>query len=79
MIDLTKKAIQHSLIPQHSIVPSENVQELLVTLGIKLDHLPQIVEDDPSILHLEPKRNDVIKIERASVTAGKTVYYRVVK
>ncbi|PIN81065.1 DNA-directed RNA polymerase subunit H, partial [Candidatus Woesearchaeota archaeon CG10_big_fil_rev_8_21_14_0_10_30_7] len=41
-----------------------------------LKDLPKILVDDPMIQLLNAKDGDVIKIERNSLTAGKTIFYR---
>jgi len=40
--------------------------------------LPKIHKKDPAISHLEPKKGDIIKIERKSPTNIKSIYYRIV-
>ena len=57
----------------------ENVPALLEKLNASKDKLPAILKSDPAIKKLKPKKGDIIKIERNSETAGKAIYYRVVK
>ena len=68
--------LEHFLVPKHFLLPKEQAKEVLEKLGIDHEHLPQILREDPSIMHLMVEKNDVIKILRDSPTAGKTVYYR---
>jgi DNA-directed RNA polymerase subunit H len=44
--------------------------------NISIKELPKISRKDPAIEHLDAKEGDIIRIERESLTAGKTVYYR---
>ena len=56
----------------------EEVQTLLKELNISKVQLPKIFNNDPAAKAIEAKKGDVIKIERKSPTAKKTVYYRCV-
>lgn len=67
------------MVPKHSIVKEVNVPTLLEKLNATKEKLPVIKKKDPAIKSLKPKKGDVIRIERDSKTAGKTVYYRVVR
>jgi len=53
-------------------------EDLLERYKITINHLPRILTSDPMVKNLDAKVGDVIKIERISTTAGKTIYYRVV-
>ena len=68
--------IAHFLVPKHAPLPKQQAEELLKKLGIRLEQLPQILRDDPSIEHLKLQKHDVVKIVRDSPTASKTIYYR---
>jgi DNA-directed RNA polymerase subunit H len=68
----------HILVPKHEKLSKAKGKELLDEYGIKLNQLPQILQNDPAIEHLEVEAGDIIKITRKSQTAGETVYYRVV-
>ncbi|MFO7872719.1 MAG: DNA-directed RNA polymerase subunit H [Candidatus Undinarchaeales archaeon] len=68
----------HVYVPKHTLMSEEKVAELLEELGIEKFQLPKIKRRDPAIRGLKAKYGDVIKIERESMTAGKTDYYRVV-
>lgn len=79
MKTLVNKIEEHYLIPKHSIVKEEDVPVLLRKLNVPREKLPAILKSDPAIKKLKPKKNDIIRIERNSETAGKAIYYRVVK
>jgi len=69
---------RHKLVPKHNILSEKEKRELLEKYKITLNHLPRILTTDPMVKKLDAKVGDIIKIERSSTTAGKTVYYRVV-
>ncbi|MHA2067521.1 MAG: DNA-directed RNA polymerase subunit H [Candidatus Thorarchaeota archaeon] len=71
--------IQHDLVPKHEILSKEEKEKLLEELGVTEKGLPKIFSSDPTIVNLNPKKGDVVKIMRKSQTAGESVYYRVVK
>lgn len=81
MADTKKEPIQlieHEFIPKHELVTEEETQHLLQDYSIKKAQLPKIEKSDPAIRHLEAKRGDVVKILRASLTAGRAIYFRTV-
>ena len=73
-IDIRK----HILVPEHSKLTKQEIQELLEKYKIALNDLPKILPTDPAIEKLNVKAGDVIKITRDSPTAGISIYYRVV-
>ena len=70
---------RHFLVPKHSIVPREKEDEILNKLHATKDMLPTILKSDPAIKKLKAKPGEIIEIERNSPTAGKSLYYRVVR
>ena len=71
-----KEKITHILVPSHTKISEKEKAELLKKYSIRMQELPKILIDDPSIQHLDVKEGDVIKISRKSRTSGETVYYR---
>lgn len=69
---------KHVLVPKHSKVSEKEKKELFERFHVDFAYLPKIFTDDPAIQQLDVKPGDVIKIERDSPTAGKTVFYRAV-
>jgi len=67
---------KHVLVPKHTKVSEKEKKELLEKYAIDLENLPRIQPTDAAIQHLDVKEGDIIKIERASPTAGETVFYR---
>lgn len=74
-IDITK----HELVPKHELLTEEEKEELLKRYGVTITQLPRILISDPAIRGLNAKVGDIIKITRYSPTAGKSIYYRVVR
>lgn len=70
--------LNHVLVPKHEILSEEEVEELLKKLGVTKDQLPKIKADDPVVKALGAKVGQVLRIRRRSLTAGETLYYRVV-
>lgn len=66
------------LVPKHEIVQDEKREELLKKFNSKIERFPQILSDDPAIVEIGAKKDDLIKITRKSITAGISIYYRVV-
>ena len=69
---------KHKLGPKHTILNDKDKDTLLRKYKINLNQLPRLLTSDPMVKKLNAKVGDVVKIERASSTAGQTVYYRVV-
>jgi len=73
-IDIKK----HILVPEHSKLTKQEIQELLEKYKVTLNDLPKISLTDSAIEKLSLKSGDVIKIIRNSPTAGTAIYHRVV-
>jgi DNA-directed RNA polymerase subunit H len=69
---------KHSLVPKHQKLSDSEKNKLLDEYHIEIKSLPKISKEDPAVAILNAQAGDVIKIERDSLTAGKTIYYRVV-
>jgi len=76
--DRSWDAQEHFLVPKHEKLPEKDKKVLLDRYNCEIKDLPKIFINDPAIQDLSVKAGDVIKIERASPTAGTAVYYRVV-
>jgi len=68
----------HILVPKHEILGEKEVEELLKFLGVSKEQLPKIKASDPIVKEIGAKPGDVIKITRKSLTAGVSIYYRLV-
>ncbi|MEM2239080.1 MAG: DNA-directed RNA polymerase subunit H [Candidatus Bathyarchaeia archaeon] len=69
---------RHELVPKHSILVKDEVDELLRRYHIEKYQLPRIRVRDPAAVLIGAKPGDVIRIVRRSPTAGLSVYYRFV-
>lgn len=69
-------ARDHDLVPKHELLDEKQEQEVLDKLGVSSLELPNIFETDPAIQGLGAKPGHVIKITRASPTAGTSTFYR---
>ena len=68
----------HELVPTHVIAEESEIQLVLEHYGIDKTHLPRIQSRDPAARVLGAHPGQVIRIERASPTAGVAFYYRLV-
>ncbi|AJF60323.1 MAG: DNA-directed RNA polymerase subunit H [Candidatus Diapherotrites archaeon] len=73
------KLSKHLLVPKHEIVPEEKVGEVLKEYGLNPERFPRILRDDPTVTEIGAKKGDLIKITRDSITAGRSIYFRMVK
>ncbi len=69
---------EHFLVPRHSLLDSDSVEQIISELGIDKSKLPKLPKGYPAIKEFKPKKGDIVKINRYSPTAGKTTYYRIV-
>ena len=72
------KIDKHSLIPKHIKLSDKQKEKLLEQYNISLKGIPRMLRTDSAIQSLNAKPVNVIKIIRKSLTAGETVFYRVV-
>jgi len=75
-VDAAFNISEHVLVPKHTILSEKEKEKLFETYHITIKELPKILLTDPGIKALKPKIGDVVKIERDSLTAGKSVFYR---
>ena len=69
---------KHVLVPEHKKLNDKEKTALLDKYYISSTNLPRISKKDKSLLDLNVKEGDVIRITRKSPTAGITKFYRVV-
>jgi DNA-directed RNA polymerase subunit H len=72
------KLQEHMLVPKHEILSEEEAEELLKILGVRKEQLPKMKADDPIAKEIGAKPGDIVKITRKSLTAGESVFYRLV-
>ncbi|MES3518265.1 MAG: DNA-directed RNA polymerase subunit H [Natronomonas sp.] len=73
MVDVS----QHDLVPEHRVLPEEEVSEVLSEYGIDRTDLPKIKRRDPALPD-DASVGNVIEIVRDSRTTDRAVVYRLV-
>jgi DNA-directed RNA polymerase subunit H len=66
----------HILVPKHAKLSQKERKELFARLNISLRELPKISIRDPAIEGLDVQAGDIVKVVRASPTAGTAIFYR---
>ena len=69
---------EHEMVPLHEFASQEEIDTILSKFSITLKQLPKISVFDPAVQMLGGKVDNVIKITRDSLTAGKFAVYRFV-
>jgi DNA-directed RNA polymerase subunit H len=73
MVDVS----QHELVPEHTILEDDTLEEVLEEYNIDRTDLPKIQRKDPALPD-EAEIGDVIKIVRDSRTTDQAIIYRLV-
>ena len=73
MVDVS----QHELVPEHTVVDEDRVDEVLTEYNVDRTDLPKIKRNDPALPD-EAEVGDVIRIVRDSRTTDQAVVYRLV-
>nr|ODN96124.1 DNA-directed RNA polymerase I, II, and III subunit RPABC1 [Cryptococcus depauperatus CBS 7855] len=71
--DLLVNITKHFLVPKHTVMKPEEKAALVKRYRLKETQLPRIMVTDPVAKYYGLKRGQVMKIERASETAGRSV------
>jgi DNA-directed RNA polymerase subunit H len=74
----TYDILSHTLVPKHEVISAEEVKAILTKFNITINQLPKISNTDSVVKAIGAKEGEVLKVSRASPTAGTTVYYRLV-
>lgn len=70
--------MEHVLVQKFRILSEEEKKGVLEKFNTTEDKLPKILDSDPIVKKIDAKAGDLLKIERTSEVAGKSVYYRIV-
>ncbi|WP_226040094.1 DNA-directed RNA polymerase subunit H [Natrinema sp. DC36] len=73
MVDVS----QHELVPEHTVLEEDTLEEVLEEYNIDRTDLPKIKRSDPALPD-DAEIGDVIKIVRDSRTTEQAVIYRLV-
>ncbi|QSX00944.1 DNA-directed RNA polymerase subunit H [Haloterrigena alkaliphila] len=73
MVDVS----QHELVPEHTLLEDDELEEVLSEYDIDSTDLPKIKRTDPALPD-EAEAGDVIKIVRDSRTTDQSIVYRLV-
>ena len=73
MVDVS----QHELVPEHTVLDEETVEEVLADYEIERTELPKIKRKDPALPD-DAEIGDVVKIVRDSRTTDEAIVYRLV-
>ena len=69
---------EHVLVPKHEIATQEEREKVLSDYRVQPYQLPRLKTSDPAAKAIGAKPGDIVKVTRASPTAGKYVSYRYV-
>jgi DNA-directed RNA polymerases I, II, and III subunit RPABC1 len=69
----------HQMVPKHSLLSSEEEEEILEKYNTTKNKLPKILRSDPIVQYYGMKPDQICKIIRKSPEVGESVYYRLVK
>lgn len=73
----TIDVLSHGLVPEMSVLSSDEKSKVLKKYGISESQLPVLLDTDPSAVALKASAGDLVKITREGET-GKYVNYRIV-
>ena len=76
--ELLVNITHHMLVPKFYVLSDAEKKEFLKCYHLKNSQLPKMLSGDPISRYYGLKKDDIVKITRKSVTAGKYVYYRII-
>lgn len=76
--DLRFNVLNHEIVPLHEILTEEEVAPLLEKYQIVKEQLPKVRSNDPAVKVVGGQPGQIVKITRASPTAGRFTAYRLI-
>ena len=73
MVDVS----EHELVPEHTVLEEDDLEEVLAEYGIDRTDLPKIKRSDPALPE-DAELGDVVRIVRDSRTTDTATVYRLV-
>ena len=73
MVDVS----QHELVPEHTVLEEDELEDVLAEYGIDRTDLPKIKRSDPALPE-DAELGDVVRIVRDSRTTDTATVYRLV-
>eukprot|EP01147_Barroeca_monosierra_P002309 gene2309-5294_t len=77
--EMAVNVTRHRLVPKHEVLSEAEKQALLQRYSITADKLPVMQDTDPVARYLGLGEGQVVRIVRASETAGRYITYRIVR
>ncbi|MCX2818081.1 MAG: DNA-directed RNA polymerase subunit H [Methanobacteriota archaeon] len=71
-------ALDHEMVPEHTVLDEDEVEELTDRYEIRKTDLPKIGRLDAAIKETDGEPGDVVKVVRESPTADEAVAYRII-
>ncbi|MFB6077805.1 MAG: DNA-directed RNA polymerase subunit H [Halarchaeum sp.] len=68
---------QHDLVPEHTVLPEDEVEDVLEEYDVERTSLPKLKRRDPALPD-DAEPGDVVKVVRDSRTTDEAVVYRLV-
>lgn len=66
----------HVIVPEHDVVPQDEIEDIESKFGVSRHQLPKIKAGDPAAKAIGARPGDVIRIIRESPTAGRHEVFR---
>jgi len=76
MVDVS----QHELVPEHTLLDGDEIEDVLEEYNVKKTDLPKIKRTDPALRDFDAdvEAGDVVQVTRDSRTTDRAVVYRLV-
>lgn len=75
--ELLTNKIDHISVPKHILLTPEQQEQIKKEYGFKRNEIGKIKHNDPIAKYYNLQVGEIIMIERASITSGISIYYRI--